>query len=93
MQAQSLPDDLFSTAIYHFCNIAATVAANTTIPSKNELTTIPEELIAGRVFLQSLTHYFPSIARFPFSSLISPLLSSNYFPFSTHSFTCEHLYL
>ena len=60
MQVTSLSESLTNVILYHFCNIAATVVANTTVPSRNELSTIPEEIISGRVFLQSLTHYFPS---------------------------------
>ena len=52
MQVTSLSESLTNVILYHFCNIAATVVANTTVPSRNEL--------SGRVFLQSLTHYFPS---------------------------------
>ena len=61
VQTQTLKEDDLNIILYNICNIAATIAANTTIPSKNELSTIPEELIAGRVLLQSLTHYFPSM--------------------------------
>ena len=60
MQVTSLSESLTNVILYHFCNIASTVVANTTVPSRNELSTIPEEIISGRVFLQSLTHYFPS---------------------------------
>ena len=52
MQVTSLSESLTNVILYHFCNIAATVVANTTVPSRNELSTIPEEIISGRVFLQ-----------------------------------------
>ena len=42
------------------CSITLTIIINMPLPTKNELSTIPEELIAGRTLLQSLTHYFPS---------------------------------
>lgn len=53
-------DETEDTILYHICCIASTIAANTTVPTKNELATTPEELIAGRTLLQTLTHYFPS---------------------------------
>ena len=46
--------------MYSICSITSTVIVNMPLPTKNELSTIPEELIAGRTLLQSLTHYFPS---------------------------------
>lgn len=46
--------------LYSICSITSTVIVNMPLPTKNELSTIPEELIAGRTLLQSLTHYFPS---------------------------------
>ena len=47
--------------LYHFCNILSIVVSCTTQPSAIELSTLPEEIIAGCVLLQSLVHYFPSI--------------------------------
>lgn len=48
------------TVLYHFCNLLSTLVTATTQPSANELSTLPEEILAGRVMLQSLVHYFPS---------------------------------
>lgn len=48
------------TILYHLCNVLAIVVSLTENPASNELSTTPEEVIAGRTLLQSLVHYFPS---------------------------------
>lgn len=99
MQVTSLSESLTNVILYHFCNIAATVVANTTVPSRNELSTIPEEIISGRVFLQSLTHYFQvNLIRFDnkqiihmfsiFSSHFPSLLCSLLLPLHLHTLIC-----
>ena len=59
MQVSSLPSDTDNLILYNFCSIVRIVAENTPLSSTQELTTTPEELIAGNTLLQSLTHYFP----------------------------------
>lgn len=56
----SIPVDGSSMILYHFCSIIAIVAKRVPDDSDHELTTQPEERIAGKSLLQSLTHYFPS---------------------------------
>lgn len=63
----SIPADVSSIILYNFCNIIAIVAKRVPDHADNELTTQPEERIAGKSLLQSLTHYFPSTFVIPYS--------------------------